>query len=70
MITDRYIYKEGKQIEKVSLMYIDGDKKLCDGCDEHKICATITGINTPHRTQMMILCKDCLQEMVDEFNRE
>jgi hypothetical protein len=41
MITDRYIEKNGKKIEKVQLLYIDSDKKLCDGCDEKKKCAFI-----------------------------
>lgn len=63
MITDSYIEKDGKKIKKVSLIYIDGDEKLCDGCDEMKKCASINTISG----EVMIICKDCLQEIIDLF---
>ena len=64
MITDKYIEKnDDKFIKKVQLLYIDGDKKLCDGCDEKKKCASIVGICG----DVMIMCKDCLMEIVNKF---
>lgn len=33
---DEHIEKDGRKISKVHVMYIDGDSKLCDGCDEEK----------------------------------
>jgi len=63
MITDRYIEKNGKQIKKVQLLYIDSDKKLCDGCDEKKKCASVKDIVG----NVMIICKDCLTDMIKQF---
>jgi hypothetical protein len=63
MITDRYIEKDGKQIKKVQLLYVDGDGKLCDGCDKHKKCASIKDISG----DVMIICKDCLTEIIEQF---
>ena len=34
MITDAKIIKDGKEIKKVSLIFISEEPKLCDGCDE------------------------------------
>lgn len=65
MITDRYIEKDGLKIEKVKLLYVDGDEKLCDGCDEFKKCATISDMLDNY----MVICKDCLQEIIDKFNK-
>lgn len=68
MITDSYIEKDGKKIGKVRLLYVDGDKKLCDGCDEMKECASIQAISTDNNHgDVMILCKDCLLEIVGHF---
>jgi len=63
MITDEHIEKNGKQIKKVSLIYVDGDPKTCDGCDEQKVCASVRDIVG----NVMIICKDCLQEIIDHF---
>lgn len=63
MITDTYIEKNGKQIKKVQLLYIDGDKKLCDGCDTNKECASIKDISG----NVMVICKDCLTEIIEQF---
>ncbi len=63
MITDNYFIKNGKKIKKVTLLYIDEDKKLCDGCDELKICASINDISN----NVMVICKDCLQEIIEKF---
>ena len=63
MITDPYIEKDGKKIRKVSLIYIDGKKRLCDGCDEIKICASVNTISG----HVMVICKDCLLEITEHF---
>ena len=63
MITDNKIIKDGKEIDKVSLMYIDETTCLCDGCDEYKRCARVKEIPRG----VMLICKDCLQEMIDCF---
>lgn len=64
MIRDSHIEKEGKLIEKVSLIYIDGDAQLCDACDEVRECAVINTLNK----HVMIICQGCLQEIINEFN--
>ena len=63
MITDSHILKNGRKIKKVTLLYIDGDKKLCDGCDEKKKCASLHLVCD----DVTIICKDCLQEIINEF---
>ena len=55
--------KDGKQIKKLSLLYIDGDEKLCDGCDELKKCASVRSISG----DVSIVCKDCLTEIIEYF---
>jgi hypothetical protein len=68
MISDEYLEKDGKKIGKVRLLYVDGDNKLCDGCDEMKECASIQGISTDkHHGDVIILCKDCLLEIISHF---
>lgn len=64
MIRDSHIEKEGKLIEKVSLIYIDGDAQLCDACDEKRECAVINTLSK----HVMIICQGCLQEIINEFN--
>ena len=63
MITDYTIEKDGKQIKKLSLLYIDGSEKLCDGCDELKKCASVRSISG----DVSIICKDCLSEIIEHF---
>jgi hypothetical protein len=48
---------------KIRLLYIDGDKKLCDGCDENKKTASIEMICG----DVAIICKDCLKDILKEF---
>ena len=60
MITDNF-RKDG--IKKFRLLFIDGDEKHCDGCDEKKICASVEDIGGT----VSIICRDCLQEIVDAF---
>jgi hypothetical protein len=63
MIRDAKIIKNGKEIKKVSLMFIDEDNRLCDGCDEKKKCASLNTISD----DVVIICKDCLTEIINEF---
>ena len=63
MITDYAIEKDGKQIKKLSLLYIDDSEKLCDGCDELKKCASVMSISG----DVSIICKDCLTEIIEHF---
>jgi len=63
-ITDKYFTREnGSVVTKFHLLYIDGDKKHCDGCDEPKICASVVDITGT----VSIICKDCLQDLINEF---
>ena len=63
MITDHEIEKDGKRITKLSLIYIDSDGKLCDGCDEFKKCASLKSVSG----DVSIVCKDCLNEILEHF---
>ena len=63
MITDYVIEKDGKQIKKLSLLYIDDSEKLCDGCDKLKKCASVRSISG----DVSIICKDCLIEIIEHF---
>lgn len=63
MITDYEIEKDGKRIKKLRLIYIDGDGKLCDGCDELKVCASLRSVSG----DVSIVCKDCLNEILEHF---
>ena len=63
MITDNEIEKDGKRIKKLSLIHVDGDEKLCDGCDERKVCASLSSISG----DVSIVCKDCLNEILKHF---
>jgi hypothetical protein len=63
---DRYIFNDDgtKKCDKVYLLYIDGDAKLCDGCDKNKTkVASISVIGN----NVMCICKDCLQDIINEF---
>jgi hypothetical protein len=64
MITDAYIEKDGKKILKVTLLFIDSEDRLCDGCDEEKKCASISAIDGT----VTVICKGCLQEIINQFN--
>lgn len=54
----------GKRVN-TGLIYIDGDPKECDFCDNNKICASIDTLGG-----VMIICQDCLKEFVEAFNKE
>jgi len=65
MITDEFIDMKNKTGHKVYLMFVDEDKKLCDGCDKRKTCASIDTLG-----DVMIICKDCLLDMVNCFESD
>lgn len=48
--------------ELKGLEFIDPDPRECDICDNIKVCASIF-----HQGEVLIICKDCLQEFVDAF---
>ena len=64
-IYDDYIEKDGRKFKKVKLLYVDSDEEpcLCDGCDEKKPCAHFDDL----LRNVTVLCKDCLQEIIDQF---
>lgn len=57
--------KEGQPIRKISLYLIDDkeDPVICDCCDENKQCAHLSMLDGT----IAVICKDCLQLMVDAF---
>jgi hypothetical protein len=63
---DEYIEKEGKKIKKVHIMYIDGDTKLCDGCDEEK--ERVASINFVG--QVWCVCRDCIKDLHGAWDEE
>jgi hypothetical protein len=48
------------------LWFIDKNPKYCDFCDGKKECATIGTFNN----DVIIVCKDCLQEFINEFRED
>jgi hypothetical protein len=63
---DHLVNKEGKKYKKVHIMYVDGDKRLCDCCDEKKPRAVIRLISNDTTG----LCKDCISDMLTAFDDE
>lgn len=63
MIREQKFVKNGREIKKISLLFVDEAAKLCDACDEMKKCATLYLICND-TTQ---ICKDCLNEIIAEF---
>ena len=53
--------KEVKKIKKVYVMYVDGDEKLCDCCDEKK-----SGIASIRMLcgDIACICKDCVEDIL------
>jgi len=66
MIYDAYHLKNGKRIDKVSLLFIDGEDRLCDCCDEKAKCASIKMIVSG----VMVICKSCLDKISFQFYSE
>jgi len=59
---DAYIEKDGRQIKKTALLYVDGETKLCDGCDEKK--AHVASIKTISGG-VECICLDCIKDIYD-----
>jgi len=62
-IYDDKLIKDGQKLKRLYLLYIDGDEKECDCCDETKVCASIEMM----WGDIAIVCKDCLQLIINEF---
>jgi hypothetical protein len=57
---DYLVRKDGTKAKKVYIMYIDGDPKLCDGCDVRKRrVASIKGIGS----DVWCICEDCVYDL-------
>jgi len=63
-IYDTKLQKNGKELKKWHLLFIDGDERTCDCCDDQKICASIVNLIG----DVTIVCKDCLMDVVKEFD--
>jgi hypothetical protein len=62
-----HLLKNGKEIKKVFVMYIDGDEKLCDGCDEVKPrVASIMGICD----DVWGLCENCVASILSTWKEK
>lgn len=60
-----HLEKDGKQLKKFHLMFIEEDPRLCDSCDKKKVCGSVSDlVGNVH-----ILCKECLQSYADEFDK-
>ena len=66
MIYEPYHIKNGREIRKISLLYIDEQEKLCDCCDEMAKCASISSIGNV----VSVICKSCLDKISFEFYSE
>ena len=61
-----HLVKDGKKIKKVHVLYVDGDAKLCDCCDDKKIgVASIRGITG----DVWCICKECVEDILTVWNR-
>ena len=53
-------HKNGKCVAKVHVMYIDGDSKLCDGCDKKK--ENVASIRMVWG-DIACICHDCIMDL-------
>jgi len=53
--------KEVRKIKKVHVLYVDGDAKTCDGCDQKK-----TGVASIRMLcgDVACICKDCVEDIL------
>lgn len=63
------IGKDGNKIRKMYVIYNDGKDTthICDMCDEEKQCTHISDL-MGYKGMVSVICKDCLQLIVDELN--
>ena len=58
---DKSLIKVDREIKKTHVLYVDGDAKLCDGCDEMKEnVASISMISGG----VECLCRDCVKDIL------
>jgi hypothetical protein len=58
---EKTVGKEVRKIKKVHVLYVDGDAKLCDCCDEKKSgVASIRGICG----SVACICKECVEDIL------
>lgn len=62
---EKTVGKEVKKIKKVYVMYVDGDAKTCDCCDEIKpgVACIIMLCG-----DAALLCKECVQDILTVWN--
>tara|TARA_R110001599_G_scaffold328215_1_gene541564 strand:- start:1050 stop:1298 length:249 start_codon:yes stop_codon:yes gene_type:complete len=53
-------YKDGSSVDKVHVMYIDRDSKLCDGCDKEK--ENVASIRMAWG-DVACICHDCIMDL-------
>lgn len=53
-------YKHGMSVDKVHVMYIDEDSKLCDGCDKEK--ENVASIKMVWG-DISFICQDCIMDL-------
>jgi hypothetical protein len=67
-IYDDYLIREkdGRKIKRIHLLFVDhkSEPLLCDCCDKVKQLAHFEDI----LGNVWCICKDCLQEMINEFD--
>ena len=49
-------------VKKAWLMFVE-DNKICDGCDEKRLCASLRTLDG-----VMIICEDCVTGILSHFN--
>ena len=64
----RYLIEKAKfdepkgHVKKAWLMFVE-DNKICDGCDEKRLCASLRTLDG-----VMIICEECVTGILSHFN--
>ena len=61
---DHLVTEDGRKYKKVHVMYVNGDKLVCDCCDEKKPRAVIRLLSG----DITGLCEDCIRDMLTVFD--
>jgi len=56
-------FPDRPHVLKTTLMFVE-DNKICDGCDEHVRCASLSLLGGG----VAILCEDCITGILEELN--
>jgi hypothetical protein len=65
---DWYINKNGKNIRKVHVLYVESEyPKLCDGCDEEK--ENLASIDFM-KAGVCCICRDCMKDLLTVWGEE